>query len=112
MKNFIDKIEIKPLQSPTLTAVSRNDLFREITDAAYVNASYNVNGIRCIGLTFENIDKGTISRLKKFCEKARLDVLFMNVPWRENVTVAFIRKGVTNWHPSCLKNVSREDIFK
>lgn len=112
MNKSIDKIEIKPLQSPTLTAVSSNALFREITAAAYVNAFYNVNGSRCIGLTFENIDEATISRLRKFCTKTMLEVIFMAIPWRENITVAFIRKAVTNWLPSCLKNISRNDIFE
>ena len=108
----LDTIEIKKLNAPTLSAVSNNDLFREITAAAYVHAFYNVNGSRCIGLTFENIDESTISCLRKFCVKTMLEVVFMAIPWRENVTVAFIRKAVSNWLPSCLENVSRNDIFE
>ena len=107
----LDTIEIKKLKAPVLSAVSPNNLFREITAAAYVNAFYNVNGSRCIGLTFENIDEATISRLRKFCNKTMLEVIFMAIPWRKNITVAFIRKAVTNWLPSCLENVSRNDIF-
>lgn len=108
----LDTIEIKKLKAPVLSAVSHNNLFREITAAAYVNAFYNVNGSRCIGLTFENIDEATISRLRKFCNKTMLEVIFMAIPWRENITVAFIRKAVANWLPSCLKNISRNDIFE
>ena len=107
----LDTIEIKKLKTPILSAVRYNDLFREITADSYVTAFYIVNEVRCLGLTFENIDDGTVSRLKKFCGKAMLDVIFVNVPWKENATVAFIRKG-ENWNPAHLKKVSRSDIFE
>ena len=107
----IDQIEIKPIKSPTLTCLWTNELFREITTKSYASTTYLVNGERCLGLTFENIDKTTISRLKKFCEKTLLDVEFINIPWRQHATIAFIRKRVSNWIPSSLKNISRKELY-
>lgn len=107
----IDQIEIKPIKSPTLTCLWTNELFREITAESYVSAAYLVNGVRCLGLTFENMDKTTAWRLQKFCEKTLLEVEFINIPWRQHVTIAFIRKRVSNWIPSSLKNISRKELY-
>ena len=107
----IDHIEIKPIKSQTLTCLWTNELFREIAAESYASVTYLVNGVRCLGLTFENIDKETVSRLQKFCEKTLLEVEFIHIPWRQHVTIAFIRKGVSNWIPSSLKNISRQDLY-
>lgn len=110
----IDQITIKPTSRSTiLTHIESNDVFRKIIkDTNQISVStYDVNNSICRGLTFEDLDNFTISNLKKFCNLALLEVIFIDVPWRENVTVAFIRKAVDRWNKSALNKITCDQFF-
>ena len=105
---------IKPTKRASiLSRVESNAVFREIIKDTYIRfaSTYKVNSITCYGLTFVNIDEVTKSRLERFCEKTFLNIAFIDLPWEENVMVAFIKAGITSWTLSDLKKVSHKDIF-
>ena len=105
-------LEIKKIKRQVLGLVEASLASLKLIGVADV-AYYRVAGEMCLGLTYtshKNCNE-VLPGLKKFCKLAQLRMAVIPYPWQRNYTIIFIKKGRTNWRPSILNKISREDIL-